>query len=107
MYYYNVTCRVEPGIESEWLKWMIEVHIPEVLASQCFVECKLLRLMQEDNNQDGPIYAVQYVYKKTESFEKYTTHFGPALKQKTWDKYGDKVLAFRTNLEILHTFQPA
>jgi hypothetical protein len=33
MIVYNVTVNIDGAVEQEWLKWMKEVHIPEVLAT--------------------------------------------------------------------------
>lgn len=104
MFYYNVTCRVEPDIESIWLEWMIATHIPEVLQTGCFKECKILRLLQDAQANEGSVYAIQYLYQNENDIDTYVNQFAPALKQKTWDKFGESVLAFRTQLEIIHSF---
>ena len=44
-------------------------------------------------------YAIQYYCHALEDFNDYVENYAPALKQKTFNKYGEKVLAFRTLLE--------
>ncbi len=36
MILYNVTVALDPAIETEWLAWMQQEHIPEVMATGCF-----------------------------------------------------------------------
>lgn len=105
MFYYNVTCRVEESIETKWVEWMQSVHIPEVMKTGCFIECKMLLLADVPGDDDGIIYAIQYLYESEEDFKRYNTKFGPKLKQKTSDAFGEKVLPFRTTLKILKEFK--
>jgi hypothetical protein len=37
-----------------------------------------------------------------EEYERYKQNFAPALQQKTKDKFGDQVLAFRSLLEVIN-----
>ena len=39
MIIYNITIKVDWSIAEEWLKWMQEKHLPEILATGCF--CKI------------------------------------------------------------------
>lgn len=99
MIIYNVTVNVEEDIHTEWLDWMKTVHIPEVMATGLFIESKMLALISRQEGETGFTYAIQY---KTDSLEKYFNYrdeFGPSLQKKTLDKYGNKVLAFRTLME--------
>jgi len=44
MFIYNVTIKVDHSIAIEWLEWLKSVHIPEVIATGCFTEAKVLQL---------------------------------------------------------------
>lgn len=99
MIVYNVTCSMEPHLADEWLQWMREVHIPEVMATGCFLEWKILRLMTSAQDDLGVNYAIQYSAENLEKYETYRDQYGPILQQKTRDKYGESILAFRTLLE--------
>ena len=37
MYIYNVTVNVSDDVHIEWLKWMKETHIPDVMKTGCFI----------------------------------------------------------------------
>ncbi|MBD0333035.1 MAG: DUF4286 family protein [Chitinophagaceae bacterium] len=48
MFVYNVTITVETTIAGEWLRWLMQEHIPEVMATKCFLNikfCECLKLM--------------------------------------------------------------
>lgn len=56
---YNVTLIIDHSVHEEWLQWMKEEHIPEVLATGKFLDNKMMKIM-EDHNPDGVSYAIQY-----------------------------------------------
>lgn len=99
MIIYNVTCNIPEEIEAEWVHWMKHEHIPEVIASEKFTGFKMLKLLTSAADNEGVNYAVQYFCHSMQDYIDYAEHHAPALKQKTYLKYGDKVLAFRTLLE--------
>ncbi|MCC6818657.1 MAG: DUF4286 family protein [Bacteroidia bacterium] len=99
MIIYNVTCNIPETIESEWVHWMKHTHIPEVIATEKFTGFKMLKLLTGVEDNEGVNYAIQYYCNSLSDFESYNQDFAPALKQKTFERYGEQVLAFRTLLE--------
>lgn len=100
MILYNVTINVAPDIEMDFLDWMRETHIPEVMATGIFVEHKFCRLIQQSD--DGSTnYAIQYFTESLAKMQEYESKYAAALRAKTQERYKDKALAFRTLLEIL------
>jgi hypothetical protein len=85
----------------EWLKWMQEEHIPEVMQTGCFTECKILKLLAEADDNEGINYAIQYTANTIDNYNQYKDQFGPILQAKTKEKYGDSVLAYRSLLEVI------
>lgn len=100
MIIYNVTISVDKDVESDFMIWLKNIHIPEVLDTKLFLEYKLLRMIDEDN-PNATTYAVQYSMESVEKFVEYADNYAPALQTKTQEKYGNKVAAFRTLLEVL------
>jgi hypothetical protein len=98
MILYNVTVKVDFDIHDEWIKWMKEVHIPEVLATGYFVENKVYRLMEEISN-DGITYAVQYTCNSISDYMTYQEKHAAELQKSHGDRYKDKFVAFRTLLK--------
>jgi hypothetical protein len=96
---YNVTLNVDDSVHQEWLDWMRNIHIPEVLQTGLFTDHRLLKMISEEDT--GTTYAVQYMLDDIKHFLTYSEKFAPALRQKVLDKFGEKVLAFRTLMEIV------
>lgn len=101
MIVYNVTCNMLKSASSEWLDWMKNEHIPEVMQTGCFISHKILKLLETDSTEEDINYVAQYTCENIETLERYRRDFGPALMQKTLAKYGDSVLAYRSVLEII------
>ena len=101
MIVYNVTCNVGIQMAEEWLNWMQEVHIPEVMQTGCFTDCKILKLLTDAEDNEGVNYAIQYTADSLEVYQHYRDQFGPILQDKNKEKYGDTVLAYRSLLEVI------
>jgi len=99
MIIYNVTVNVENDIREEWLQWVKQKHIPEVMATGYFIENKICKVLVDE--EQGTTYSVQYTCTSMEKLKEYQQHCAPALQKEHADKYGTKALAFRTLLEIL------
>lgn len=100
MILYNVTIKVERQIHEDWLKWMQDVHIPDVLATHLFTEHKLCRLLSVDD-EDGITYAVQYFCTDMERFQEYQEKHARQLQEAHSSRYKGKYVAFRTLMEVL------
>ncbi len=98
MYIYNVTVTLEDSIHNEWLKWMKEVHVPDVMRTGLFVDNKICKLLTEEIETT---YAIQYTFRTIEDLNKYQKEHAPKLQQAHKDKFKDKFAAFRTILEII------
>ncbi len=99
MIIYNVTVNVDEDVAAEWLSWMKEVHIPDVMQTGMFNDYRICRVLAEESG--GFTYAVQYTCPDMGTYEKYRDEFAPSLQQETARRYGGKLVAFRTLLEVL------
>ncbi|MFY8191068.1 MAG: DUF4286 family protein, partial [Bacteroidia bacterium] len=59
MIIYNVTINVEDSIHQEWLAWMQEKHLAEVMATGMFSSYKMLKLLSRQEDETGTTYAIQ------------------------------------------------
>lgn len=100
MYIYNVTVKVEQHRADEWLTWMRETHIPEVIATGYFTEHRICRLL-DDGDMDGITFAIQYTLNTLDDFLQYSSLSAPALQRASAEKFGHDAVAFRTIMEIL------
>lgn len=46
MIVYNVTLAIEPNIEDEFMQWLKEVHIPEVMDTGLFVSSEIFKVFE-------------------------------------------------------------
>ncbi len=100
MIIYNVTVKVDPSIEEDWLEWMRSTHIPDVMQTGCFVGNDIMQLRYPKDEQ-GATFAIQYTCEDMAQLEKYHREFASALQQDHVKRYGDRAVAFRTILEKL------
>lgn len=98
MLIYNVTTGVDKHLEQEWLIWMKEVHIPDVMKTQMFVGYRIYRVLTS-GDEETVSYAVQYQARSISQIEQYLEKFAPELREETKKKFGDKAVSFRTLLE--------
>jgi len=104
MYIYNVTVNIEESVQQDWLNWMKEVHIPEVLATGCFVDSRLSQVMVEE--EQGITYSIQYRLEDLKQLEEYRQKFASRLQLEHRARYRDKFVAFRTILKIEQDLSP-
>lgn len=97
MIVYNVTVNIDSSVHDEWLQWMKEQHIPDVVATGCFTHGKIFRILVDE--QAGVSYSVQYSANGMSEINRYMQEFAPKLRKEHTEKYGDKFTAFRTLLE--------
>ena len=102
MYIYNVTLSIDKSIHKEWLEW-IHHHIPEVLATGKFISAKLTQVLIEEE-MDGVTYSIQYTADSREDLDSYYKEDADRLRKDGMQKFGDKMLAFRTELKIVNEF---
>ena len=100
MYIYNVTVNIDESAHDEWLAWMKETHIPDVMDTGLFLSNRILQVMVEE--ESGTTYSVQYEVKDMETLQLYQEVYAAKLQQEHIDKFKDKFVAFRTILRVEH-----
>ena len=64
---YNITVKVDLNIHEEWLEWMKEVHIPDVMNTGHFLDWSIKKILG-DYDEEGVTYAVQYTAHDMDAF---------------------------------------
>ena len=105
MIIYSVTVSIDASIREEWISWMKQVHIPEVMATGYFHERTMQELLDPPPQPGSFTFNIQYTCKTIEEYEAY--HQGPAeaLQSAHTMRYKDKFVAFRTLLRRFKTIQ--
>ena len=102
MIIYNVTVSVEKSVQNEWLNWMKTEHIPEVMACGIFSKAQINRVI--DQGDSNNTFAISYHCASMKDLHDYQIKFSAELQEKHIARYGDKVVAFRTIMEMIEEF---
>jgi len=99
MHIYNVTINIEETKHDEWLNWMKNEHIPDMLATGKFSKALLSKVLVEEE-MGGLTYSVQYTTDSKGTLEQYYAEDAERLRAKS-NKFAGHFVAFRTELEII------
>jgi len=100
MIIYNVTIKVEEQIADNWLQWLLNNHIPEIMQTNCFIDYKVVRLLEVDDSE-GPTYAVQYYAHSKADYNRYIELYASRMRKLSFEKWGEHVMAFRSVMEVV------
>lgn len=103
MIIYNVTINVDDSIHDEWISWMQQTHIPEVLATGKFLKALMSQVMVKED-LGGTTYSVQYTCESKDILLQYYEEHAPRLREEVYKRFGNKFGAFRTEMEIVKEF---
>jgi predicted RNA-binding protein with RPS1 domain len=100
MIIYNVTINIHESVHDQWMKWMQEKHINDVLATGKFSAALMVKVLVEED-MGGITYSIQYTTDSKETLERYYQEDAPKMREEGQSLFGDKMLAFRTELEVI------
>jgi len=103
MYIYNVTINVDESVHDEWLIWMKEKHVPDVLKTGKFSKALMSRVLVNED-MGGVTYSIQYTCDSKETLEKYYREDAPKLREDGLQLFANKFGAFRTEMKIVKEF---
>ena len=101
MIIYNVTIKLEHSIAEEWMSWLKNEHIPDLISTGCFTHATILHLLEADDTE-GITYAVQYHAESKALYNRYIENFSEMMRKKATDKWGEKFIAFRSVMQVVH-----
>lgn len=104
MILYNVTVSIDPEIGEDWLQWMRSTHIPDVIATGCFLESRISRIHGEE--EGGLTYSIMYLCPSQEKMDEYGEKHAPLLQKDHTERYAGRFAAFRTFLSVIEEFKP-
>lgn len=103
MIIYNVTVNIDDSVHDEWLNWMKTEHIPQVLGTGKFEKATLSQVLVEED-MGGQTYSIQYRSYSREALDAYYKEDADNLRTEGLKKFADKMLAFRTELQIVDEY---
>ena len=104
MIIYSVTITIAGSIESEWVDWMNRVHVPDVLRTGCFLECRTYKAVGSEG--EDPVYVLQYQCRSVEEYHRYRDNFAPALQKEHSERFAGRFRGSRQLLEEVARAQP-
>jgi hypothetical protein len=99
MIIYNVTTIIENSIQAEYLNFMHNEHMPEVMATGKFTDCNLYLLTEPEN--EGITYCAQYITDDINKLVDYRKNDSPRLQLHFQEKFNGKYVAFRSVLNLV------
>ena len=100
MIIYNVTINLHESVHDQWMDWMQNKHIADVLATGKFTSARMVKVLVEEE-MGGVTYSIQYTTDSKATLERYYEEDAPKLREEGLQLFGDKMLAFRTELELI------
>ena len=100
MIIYNVTINIHESVHEQWMLWMQKKHINDVLATGKFTSARMVKVIIEEE-MGGFTYSIQYTTDSRATLQKYYDEDAPRLCDEGLHLFGDKMLAFRTELELV------
>ncbi|QXV65474.1 DUF4286 family protein [Mucilaginibacter sp. 21P] len=99
MIVYNDTVILDDTAEQEWLTWMKETHIPEIMATGCFSSYRILSIIDSPN--DGVTYCVQYNADSIEQFQEYYNKHLYKFKEMHEQQFAERFVLFNTLMKTI------
>ena len=101
MIVHNITIKVDPQIEKEWVDWQKQVSIPEVMATGLFNDHKFFKLLEPDESESAT-YVIQYFTSSIDQYKKYISEFASSLSEKAFAKWRDQFISFHTVMQTVN-----
>lgn len=103
MIIYNVTVKIESSIHDDWLQWMTQKHIQDVMDTGLFTDAQIRRLLIDHEDGDTT-YSIQYRLKSMDDLQQYQDQHAKRLQAEHTERYKGKYVAFRTLMEEIQTY---
>lgn len=101
MIVYNVTINIDDSVHDDWLTWMQNKHIPDMLATKKFLDAKMCKVLVKEET-GGTTYSIQYRTQDKETLERYYKEDADKMHNESNRLFPNKFVAFRTELEIIN-----
>jgi hypothetical protein len=92
---------IEKQIDAEWLEWMKLNYVAVLIDTGLLLEGKILRLLNEEENNPGITYSFQFTLKTLEDLTTLLEVHEQELMSLVYKRYQGKFVEFRTILEVV------
>lgn len=98
MLLYNVTIGIDQDAEAEWLTYIRQTHIPEIMGTKMFKEFRVFKVLQ-DNPDETVSYSLQFFAEDISQVSTYLETFAPVIVERHRSRFMNKHVTFMTLLE--------
>jgi hypothetical protein len=102
---YTVTVNVPSDLANDWCAWMLDAHIPDVLATGLWDDATMDEQMDQQP-EHGRTFVIRYRTSSIERYEVYRSLHAPRLQADHAARYGTRVTASRTLTSSIATLHP-
>lgn len=78
---------------------MKQVHLPEMMTTDCFASNRVLKILDSPN--DGVTYCVQFMVENMEKYHTYESQFAPHMRANHPVEFENKFVRFRSLMEVV------
>jgi hypothetical protein len=93
---YRVTVHVDEEVRDDWVTWMSDVHIPDVLREPGFEDAVVLR-----DTSDASRFVIEYRVRDREALERYFAGSADRLRAEHTARYAGRARASREVFELV------
>ncbi len=103
MIIYKVIIKIEKKIEKEWLNWIREVHIPEIMDLNIFYKSRLFNIIK-NKEKEFSSFCIEYYCHSEKEYNKYKKKYSKNLQIKHIEKFKGKFKGKRLILSLKNEF---
>ncbi|MFD0751157.1 DUF4286 family protein [Mucilaginibacter calamicampi] len=99
MIVYNETVIVDEAIHRQWLSWMQQEYIPQVMATGHFKRFTILNVLDSPN--EGVTFCIQYFADSRENYNKFAAVHLQQLQALHFQKFENQFVMFNTLMKAV------
>ena len=99
MLLYNITTIIEEKSASEWLSWVNDVYIPNVMSTEKYISHRILKVVDSPN--EGVTYCLQFIAERDKDHQDYQEEFAPMHDKLAEETFKGRCVTYRTLMEFL------
>ncbi|HSP87798.1 MAG TPA: DUF4286 family protein [Ignavibacteriaceae bacterium] len=99
MIIYSVTIYIKKDVEDEWLNWMKNIHIQDVIDTSHFNSYKIYKVIIPSHSPDETTYCINYDCKSIDDYTIYLEKHASRLQREHTVKFQNKVKVARAVME--------
>ncbi|HLG32243.1 MAG TPA: DUF4286 family protein [Ignavibacteriaceae bacterium] len=101
MIVYSVKINIKKNVEKEWLSWMKEIHIKDVMNTNYFTDWQIFKIIFPESLQDESGYLIEYKTDSLTNYEAYVKNESKRLQDDHIKKFEGKFTTSRSVMEIV------